>query len=226
MKQLLFIFSLILLFSHNLYSQKDYENESVLRFKITPVTMIDYTPRLRFGFEFLSKNKLGYSIDFGIGNEFLNGWRLDGVTFGNDYSFFELRPEIKYLVKRKKRITFYFATELFYLRMQDLILNRSYQKENSNNEITYESARFSKQKTGLHLKAGFDIIVFKRFDIDFYAGVGGAIRKINYTDVINPIEGDGPIDVDIFNSSFLYEGESNILHMTLGFKIGYTLWTK
>ena len=93
--------------------------------------MIDYTPRLRFELEYFSNKKLGYSIDLGIGNYFLNKGRLEGMIWGKDYSFFEIRPEIKYALKRNKYYTFYCATEFFYLKLSDNLQSGHYQKENS-----------------------------------------------------------------------------------------------
>ena len=79
--------------------------------------MIDHNPRLRVGVEYISDKKLGYSIDFGMGNNFLNHWRLNGLVWGQDYSFFEVRPEIKYLFKNTQKSYTYAAFEFFFINM-------------------------------------------------------------------------------------------------------------
>lgn len=226
MKQLIVLVSLILLFTHDLYSQEDFESGSSLRVEVSPLTMIYYTPRFRFGFEFLSNNKLGYSINFGIGNSSLNKARLDGLIFGNDYSFFEIRPEIKYVLIKNEDNSFYCATELFYIKMRDQFKSGHYQKKDSYNEIVYDSAIFNKQKTGVHFKAGIGINIFKRLDFDLYGGVGIAERKIDYSDIVNPIEGERPIFVEWIPQPDLFEGKSVIFQLTMGYKIVYTLWSK
>jgi len=225
MKQLIIIALLSLLFLQNIFSQESYENKNNLNFKIMPLSMIDYTPRFRCGLEFISKNRLGYSIDLGIGNYFLNKWRIDGMIWGHDYRLYEIRPEIKYIFLRDENCYLYCATEFFYINMRDILESGRYQKENSCVETTYDSAKFSKQKYGIHLKGGVNLIAFRQLNFELYGGIGFAKRIITYTDVVNPVEKTWPIFVE-FPSSYLFEGESVISHMTLGLKIGYTFWKK
>jgi len=226
MKQLILITFLSLLFIQKGFSQESSELRNNIGIKVMPLSMIDYTPRLRFGLEYISNKKLGYSIDFGIGNKFLNQWRLDGMIWGQDYSFYEIRPEIKYLFVNNKNYYFYSALELFYLNMKDILESGHYKKENSNVETTYESARFNKQKYGVHLKGGINLIISERLNFDFYGGFGFAKRTISYTDVLNPVDGTESIFVEWAPKNYLFEGESIIFHMTLGVKIGYTFWIK
>jgi hypothetical protein len=54
----------------------------------------------------------------------------------------------------------------------------------------------------------------------------GQCNNGNASDIINPIEGEGPIFVEWVPQNFLFEGESVIFHLTGGFKIGNTLWKK
>lgn len=91
---------------------------------------------------------------------------------------------------------------------------------NSNIETTYDAAKFSKQKYGIHFIGGMNLTVWRRLHLDFYGGIGVAKRIITYTDVVNPAESSEQIFVE-FPSYYLVEGESVILHLTLGMKIGY-----
>ena len=59
--------------------------------------------------------------------------------------------------------------------------------------------------------------------MDLYGGIGVAKRIITYTDVVNPVKSTEQMFVE-FPSYNLVEGESVILHLTLGMKIGYTFW--
>lgn len=67
--------------------------------------------------------------------------------------------------------------------------------------------------------------MWRRFNLDFYGGIGVAKRIITYTDVVNPVVSGEQIFVE-FPSYYLVEGESVILHLTLGCKLGYTFWEK
>jgi len=55
--------------------------------------------------------------------------------------------------------------------------------------------------------------------MDLYGGIGVAKRIITYTDVVNPVKSTEQMFVE-FPSYNLVEGESVILHLTLGMKIG------
>ncbi len=219
MKQLFAIVLLSFLLTQNISSQEITEIKNHLNFNIMPLSMVDPTPRFRFGVEYIPKNRIGYSIEVGIGNNFLNKWRLN-APFGHDYSFFEIRPEIKYILKGSDYYYPYLATEFFYINMNDYLESGHYWNGNSNIETTYDAAKFSKQKYGIHFIGGMNLSVWRRLNLDFYGGIGVAKRIITYTDVVNPVESPEQMFVE-FPSYYLVEGESVILHLTLGMKIGY-----
>ncbi len=224
MKRSILVLLLAFIVIQNCASQETYEARDYLIIKAMPLSMIDYRPRLRFGLEYKANNRLGYSIDLGIGNMYLNRWRLDGLIWGQDYSFFEIRPELKYIFENTQDYYLYFALELFYMEMSDHLLSRYYEKENSNVKTTFESATLNKQKYGFHLKAGANIIAYKRLNIDIYGGFGFAKRNIAYTDVVNPVTGTEAIFLEWGPQPELFEGESTIFHIALGLKMGYTFW--
>ncbi|NOZ45931.1 MAG: hypothetical protein GXO79_04025 [Chlorobi bacterium] len=190
---------------------------------IMPYTLLDYTPRLRLGIDYNTGSKLGYSFDVGIGSFFLNKNRLDGMIWNEDYSFNEVRLELKYFVKKNSNSLFYCSTELFNIIMSDNIKNGYFHKENSSSLVFYDVAEFNKHKLGLHLKSGIELILFKRIDFDFYGGIGVAYRNIYYKNVVKP-------DIGEYNSyvfeewgghSYKYEGKTIMLHFTLGIKAGF-----
>lgn len=217
------LFLLLLLFSHNGFSQSDKPIYSGLTISVMPLSLIDYTPRFRVGVERLPVRKIGYGIDVGFGKSWLNGWRLSGGDWGNDYSFYEIRPELKYVVKRDDRYFLYCGTELFYLLMTDRLEDNCYQKGYSGNAISYDRARFQKQKYGIHLKAGVSHRLFEHFNVDIYGGAGVAERVIEYSEVVNPVEGDGDIFVEWLPQNHLFEGKTVLFHLTMGFRVGYII---
>ena len=119
----------------------------------------------------------------------------------------------------------YAAMELFHINVKDILKSGEYQQEDPYMGISYESSSFSKRKTGAHLKGGVNFIALDRLHFDFYGGIGLAKRTISYSDVVNPEE-IGDIWVEWIPQPDLFEGESIVPHLTLGFKIGYTLWVK
>jgi len=225
MKKTLFTIILFILLISNSFSQGNPPIDNTLNFKVMPVSLLAYNPRHRVGLEYIAQNRWAYSFDFGYGNHVLNQRRISGLKWGKDYSYYELRPEIKYLFHRGNEYFMYAAMEFFHIRVQDNFGSGRYQQEDPYMGISYESARFDKRKTGAHVKGGVNFIALDRLHFDFYGGVGLAKRTISYTDVVNPEE-IGEIWVEWIPQPDLFEGESIVTHLTLGFKIGYTLWVK
>jgi hypothetical protein len=221
---ILIIISSFLLISKS-FSQENPSIENTLNFKVMPISLLAYNPRHRIGLEYITQNKWAYSFDFGYGSYSLNKKRIGGLKWGKDYTYYELRPEIKYLFFKGKEYFMYAAMEFFYINVKDILKSGVYQQEDPFVGISYESASFNKRKTGAHLKGGVNFIALKRLHFDIYGGLGFAKRTILYSDVINPIEGVR-IFVEWLPQPDLFEGESVVTHLTLGFKVGYTLWKK
>jgi hypothetical protein len=189
-----------------------------------PLTLADYTPRLRLGAEYNASDKIGYCVELGIGNYFLNSNQLVARGSSNDYLFYEIRTEVKYYFNtNKSNHSLYYSVELFYINMTDVFENNSYYPENTSGSIFYTKATFYKQKYGLHVKGGIKLIAFKRIDFDIYAGIGVARRNIDYKNVINP-NTDYPEDDWGIGIGHKFEGKYTIFHATMGCKIGVILW--
>lgn len=224
MKKLILVLFFFLNIAQNSFSQENPMPTSNLSIKLMPLSMFDSSPRYRIGLEYISNKKLGYTLDIGYGNYALNQWRFSGKE--QDYSLFEIRPEIKYLFWRHKNNYLYAALEGFYINEKNIFETGHYQRENLDLEITFDSAKFQRQKYGAHLKLGFNLSAFERFSLDIYGGFGVARRIISYTDVVNPVVGEWPIFVEWLPQPDLFEGEQTIFHLALGFKIGYVLFGK
>jgi len=208
--------------SLHLYSQEAVESKKSIGFHFMPLTLIDYTPRIRVGVEKRTNSNIGYCLELGYGNYWLNKNRLifDGMIWNKDYRFFEVRPELKYYFDR--HVTYYHcytAVELFYTHMTDQMSNDYYHNDNTEKIILFDQADYSKDKLGLHIKGGFNIIVFNKLDFDFYVGLGIAWRKIHYQNVINPVNGVHGL-YEWIVPFYKFEGKTTMLHTTLGCKIG------
>lgn len=225
MKQLFIIIIISFLFIQNGFSQKSDDIKNRFIIKVMPLSIIDFTPRYRLGVEYVTDGRMAYGVDFGVGNSTINpmsSWRFGGDFWKENYEFFEVRPEIKFLFKNRKSHYFYSSVEFFYMQMESLLRDGHYEKENSNVEINFDKAIIHKQKYGMHLKVGINLIAFRHINFDFYGGVGFAVRTYNYTDIENPVVGTESIFVEWMPQSFLFEGTSVIPHLALGFKLGYT----
>jgi hypothetical protein len=218
MKSSLFIIGFLMVISLKALSQENYVSQSHLKFNLVPSTMIDPTPRLRFGLEYKAENNFGYSLDYGIGNYLLsNRW-------GDGYLFKEIRPEVKYVFHRQEYQYLYGAMELFYMKMRSDRESGFYQRQDY--IVNFDQATFTKQKIGVHLKGGLNLFAAERFDFDVYIGIGIAEREIVYSDVVNPVIEPGSIFVEWTPQHHLFEGSKVIAHFSLGFKIGYVLWRR
>lgn len=113
-------------------SQADTALAGMLNLYVVPLPWIDKNPRLRLGLEYVTNNHMGYSLEVGYGNKHLNTARLEYVVWGQDYSFIEFRPEVKWYAqtsrsfpwfsKNQLRLPRYIALEFFYQQMHDLSL--------------------------------------------------------------------------------------------------------
>ncbi len=219
----IFIIALTIFSFQNSFSQGYYEPQNRTGIKIMPFSLVDSNPRLRLGWEYISNDRIGFNIDFGIGNNFINQSRLNETKWGQDYSLIEVRPEIKYLFKNKKYYYFYNSIECFYINMKDVLVSDSYQLENSDTWVSYDRADFNKKKYGINFKVGINIIAYERFNFDFYGGLGVAKRVISYSNLVNPSEGyDYGWTEDWFGEVYDHEGKSVFVNLSLGVKFGYS----
>lgn len=198
-----------------------------LEIHVMPLALINSSPRLRFGIEYNVSSKLGYSLEIGAAKSFLNQGIVKEWSGGIDYSFLEIRPEIKYYFFKAadNYSSLYCATELFYMMKHDVQVDDFYFPENTYSIIKFKYANYSKVKYGIHIKGGIKQLLFKRFDLDLYGGIGVANLKIDYSNVVNPYYNDGK-EVDEFLHPNKQIGETVILHVTFGLKIGWLLFIK
>lgn len=193
-----------------------------LTFYNVPFTWIDRNPRLRFGLDYHDDNHLGYSLEFGFGNRHLNHKRLKDLVWGQAYSFFEIRSEIKWYSQEARQFSSYFGAEIFYYNMTDHLSDNSYFPDRDTEEFLYDEADFRKEKIALQFKAGIKFLATKRFVMDFYQGIGLAYRNIRYSNVVN-----SRIDADDFgewwSESYKNGGKYLLLQFSPGVRIGMVI---
>ena len=230
MKRFLTILLTLLFFSQNLKAQNEDLETSRFVATLMPFSLIDFNPHIRMGLEYYSSERLGYSIDFGYGNNSFS------QTFDRDlsteYAFYEFRAELKYFFVLREYIAFYVGSEFFSITTEDVLEAGWYRKSEYPQQgdldliTNYERADFFRQKFGVHVKAGLKLIAFKRVDFDFYAGLGAAYRNIEYSNVVNPRDDEYHAWQDFWSERQANEGRELIFHMALGIKAGIILWEK
>jgi hypothetical protein len=225
-KRQLIIIGLMSLSLHS-FSRDNEPFRRSLEIHSMPFALINTSPRFRFGIEYNVGPKLGYSLEIGAAKSFLNQGIVKEWSGGIDYSFLEIRPEIKYYFFKAADgySSLYCATEFFYMMIHDVFEDDYFFPENSYSIIKFLKANYSKVKYGVHIKGGIKQLLFKRFDVDLYGGIGVAHRKIDYSNVVNPSYNDGK-ETDQFLHPNKQIGESVILHVTFGCKIGWLLFNK
>lgn len=219
-----------LIFIQSIHSQETIIPEQRIGLHIMPLGIVDPYSRFRFGIDYDGGKNIGFSIDYGIGTyPFIKTSKTtsDGVEEFDEYSLFEIRPEVKFYVNRKKRSSWYFATEMFFVMKQKVYKNDYFYEEDSGNTIYYENANYNVKKMGLHLKAGVEIIAADIMKFDFYVGIGLADREKYYTEVVYDYEADIYSDNhSSLTTNYRKEGKTIIPHLTGGIKIGVIIFKK
>ena len=182
------------------------------------------------GLEYHGYDRMAYSLEIGFGNNLLNQAKLNRVVWGQEYSFFELRPEIKWFAKKKSSLPWYIwttgklpryiAVEGFYQEMHDQLENSDFNPKANAFDIAYEEASFKKIKIGAHVKYGFKVLIWKKVVIDFYEGIGLAYRKISYTNLVNPVLTEDP-EGEWWSQPYKNQGAYFLFQFSVGVRVGY-----
>jgi len=213
------------LFTSNINGQESdsrkVTNKTSFTATFMPLSIIDPSPRIRLGGEFLFNHKYSVSVDFGFGDEFISYEKENRSNA--DYNLWEIRPEFKAYKHVNKYIAFYAATELFYINHNDKYLDSHYQSE-SGNTVYYNSTDYHRVKYGVNFKGGFKATLMERISLEAYAGIGVRARQIDYSNT-SVIEND---DYYFFEGWDNYisnkEGNSVNLNIAAGIRIGFVLF--
>ncbi len=199
-----------------------------LEVHVMPLSLLDFSPRLRLGTTYTVNDLFSVCLDVGYGRKSLTGGSFWENQWSDQYRFLEIRPEFRYHFYRSKRggTSLYTALEFFHQSTQDQFTNSSY-TDIDGDDIDFESAKYRKLKQGVHVKFGTQVIISKRVDFDFYVGLGTARRRRDYYDVVNPVvQGNGGDLISLDFNNFTREDDSMILHLATGFRFGVYLFNQ
>lgn len=215
--------SLLFFIGINLHAQKSendlsVNNNSYITASLWPIADL-YAPRLRFGYtQHIAPHwKAGLDVGFGA----------KGISFatdanvGVDYSLWEVRPEVHYILNPEAKTLKYISAEVFYIDQDHVFVNSDYTSEN-NGDFRFDRADFSRQKYGMHFKFGLFLNVGKHFGLNFFGGIGFRVADKQYSNVINP-QADNSVKDSPFVTPYENEGKDFLPHPSLGIKFYYKI---
>jgi len=214
------------LFTSNINGQESDSRKETNKTSFTatlmPLSIVDPSPRLRFGGEFLFNHKYSISIDYGFGNESMS-YKTEKSN-GKDYSLWEIRPEFKAYKHVNKHIAFYAASELFFINHNNKYLDSHYQSEEGKT-VYYNSTDYHRIKYGVNFKGGFKATLMERISLEAYAGIGVRVRQIDFSNTSVITSEDYHFFEDWNSYISNKEGNSISLNMAAGIRIGFILFS-
>ncbi|WP_020567672.1 hypothetical protein [Neolewinella persica] len=181
---------------------------------LMPFSFINVLPRLRLGAQFKS-NRFSYLLDVEYG--FDRSSDLPNDLAKRDYSFFGLRPEIRYDVGRNYRDV-YVGLELPVTFMERNIQGRFTTLEGD--RLSVDVARQDRFRLSAIGKVGIQRLIGRHLFIDVYTGLGVFLRDVKYTDRVGVRE-----DIDDFEEWGFFgpvqEGRRWLPEMALGCRVGW-----
>jgi hypothetical protein len=183
-----------------------------------PPILDPYSPRYRLGLLTSLSDDILASLHLGIGGA---DFVVPKESMGSDYQFFEIRPEIRYLLHNQPGFQFFSSLEPFFLSHRDHYQNMSFY--DGQDHYTYDFADFSRMKTGLNLKMGI-LAYFGSMGIEFYCGGGVAHRVTSFDNLVN-LEKDN----DSYSGGWLwsdfrhFRGNKTYPNLTGGIRLLYRL---
>lgn len=207
-----------------------FKNAGFITFNILAPVNFDM-PRYRFGYVHSFNEKFRASLDLGYGSDAITYRGIEDFITSDrqDYSLFEIRPEVYYILNPSGPVHMHIGLELFHINHNETLFNDYYQIIDTNEQVRYDQVDLNRKKYGTHIKFGA-FIPFGResnMGMNIYAGVGVRIRDNSFTNIRNPVAGGGDFfeDEDWFYEPFYrYEGASTGLSVALGFKLFYRLY--
>lgn len=179
-----------------------------------------FAPRLRFGYVQHLAPHWKAGLDVGLGTKGLSFASTD-ANVGIEYSLWEVRPEVHYIFNPEAKTLKYLSMEFFYIDQDHVFVNGSYNSENAG-YFNFDSADFSRQKYGMHLKFGLFLNAGKHFGFNFFGGLGFRIADKQYSNIINQSDGVRDTD-DIFTTPYENEGKNFRPNLSLGIKFYYKI---
>ncbi|TVZ51846.1 hypothetical protein [Dokdonia sp. Hel_I_53] len=150
---------------------------------VSPITPF---PRINMGYTQGINSHWSAGGSIGVG--------FQGLPFTNsdieDYSLYEIRPEVLYFIGKGEKFTNYIGLELFYINSKETHLNNSFKPINDANGtvelIRYDSASYQRIKSGFLFNFGEYTRLSDKLMLRLNFGLGMRFKDNSYSDVENP----------------------------------------
>ncbi len=143
-------------------------------------------PRINVGYTSAINTHWSAGGSIGVG--------FQGLPFTNsdieDYSLYEIRPEVLYFIGKGEKFTNYIGLELFYINSKETHLNNSFKPINDANGtvelIRYDSASYQRIKSGFLFNFGEYTRLSDKLMLRLNFGLGIRFKDNSYSAIENP----------------------------------------
>lgn len=166
-------------------------------------------PRINMGYIHSLNERWSVGSSIGYGNDSFI------YSYKDDYSLFEIRPQVLYNLGKGKRFQHFLSLEAFYITHKETLFNSDLTPVNDLNgaieTIAFDSADFTRLKYGFTINYGEYMNLSKRLGLRTLVGGGIRFKDNVYSNLRNP----RAVESDRFLIGSLYQKE--------GFRIGFEL---
>lgn len=192
--------------------------------KFSPLSLLDPLKSVQFALEHQLKPKMSLQHELGYIFSYQEPFEFQEDSYAQTRGI-RIRNEFRrYFYPYGAGLEgFYFAPEFLYNFMRfskSASVGRSCTDDWTCQYYEYMNYRVQKQVFAMHIKFGYQELIFNRLIFDIYAGLGGRhVKELN----VHPPNGLQP------NDRFDFDGEKYIStwpSVSFGFKLGYLLYRK
>lgn len=189
--------------------------------------LLNYAPRWNVGYIKKINERYWVGIDFGYGNaNTAVNFAKSGKWIHDNYQLFEIRPEIYYDLNPKSKLKHLISVEFFYINHKDSFKNSTFLDTNENSNYHYDTADYSRIKSGLNLNYNMIFNIYKNLAFMQKIGFGFKQRNVTYTNIVNKVVAQDPRITESFilfnNTAFIKDsGIDNGFNFNLELKLIY-----
>lgn len=192
---------------------------------LKPTDLVNFNPRFRAGVQ-VQAGPFAFILDAAHHLFLQKRWIRQHDERG--YTYFNLRPELRYYLHRKtaRRPPFYGR----YLSLEAavsetrLTLGPDTFQDSDQLRYTFDSATRIRRKTSFLLKTGFSYTWRKQLYVDIFWGLGASRRSFRYIEEVNKTRTfKPPTEAWGMSSDNRPEGTRWVLDMSLGLRLGIDL---
>lgn len=167
------------------------------------------TPRFNIGYIQKLNNKWSLGSSVGLSSV------APRYTYKEDYSLWEIRPQILYYLGKGNRFQHFLSIEMFFINHKETLLNQDLIPVNDQGgiieAITFDRATYKRTKYGATFNYGEYLNLSKKLGLRTTIGAGVRFKDNVYSNLVNP----RATNFDSFWITNLYTRE--------GFKVGFEL---